>query len=616
MVKLNKEQEEAANFLNGVCVVIAVPGSGKTLTMTERIGRLVKNHNIPPESILGVTFTRNAADSMRNRLAPILEDLSERVRLSTVHSFAHYLLRQEGKVFEVLSGKNQIIFLRNIIKQLRIKDISLGTVLREMSLAKNNLITIEEYRTLYEGDKTMQRVADIWELYDIEKQKKMFMDFDDLLVYTYQLLSENNEVREKYRGIFRHLLVDEFQDTNPLQMEIIKLLVDNSNGDSSLWVCGDDAQSIFGFIGASISNILNFSEVYPESVQHILNLNYRSTKKIINACHNLIKHNEKKIDKEFKTDNEEGEDIIVLESSSEEGEALLVVTEIQDLVNRGYQYRNIAVLYRCRFQSRLIEEYLSQHKIPYYIEGGLNFYNRKEVKELLDYLRVIINPISEEGNLALLNILNIPNRYIGRKFIRELEKFSDDNTIYLYEGLKSMPIELPYIRKNVKEFTEFMDPLIEEAKNLQPAEVIQVIRDTLDYDRYISDDDIPSPDDVKIENINQLQLAATKYSSIEEFLQYTDSFEDVNTQNKEGVSLMTVHKSKGLEFPVVFLIGMVENILPSKRGNLEEERRICFVGMSRAMKLLYLSYSATYLNVPAKKSIFLDEIFSDDDNPS
>ena len=161
-----------------------------------------------------------------------------------------------------------------------------------------------------------------------------------------------------------------------------------------------------------------------------------------------------------------------------------------------------------------------------------------------------------------------------------------------------------------------MDPLIEESKNLEPAEVIQLIRDTLDYDRYISDDDIPSPDDVKIENINQLQLAATKYSSIEEFLQYTDSFEDVNTQNKEGVSLMTVHKSKGLEFPVVFLIGMVENILPSKRGNLEEERRICFVGMSRAMKLLYLSYSATYLNVPAKKSIFLDEIFSDDENPS
>jgi len=615
MIELNKEQEEAANFLNGVCVVIAVPGSGKTLTMTERIGRLVKNHNISPESILGVTFTRNAADTMRNRLAPILEDLAERVRLSTVHSFAHYLLRQEGKVFEVLSGKDQIIFLRNVIKQLRIKDISLGTVLREMSLAKNNLIDIEEYRTLYEGDMTMQKVADIWEVYDSEKQKKMLMDFDDLLVNTYQLLSENKEVQEKYRGIFRHLLVDEFQDTNPLQMEIIKLLVDNSNSDSSLWVCGDDAQSIFGFIGASISNILNFNEVYPASIQYILNLNYRSTKKIIKACHNLIKHNEKKIEKELKTDNEEGEEIIVLESSSEEGEALTVVTEIQDLINGGYNYKDIAVLYRCNFQSRVIEEYLSQHKIPYYIEGGLNFYNRKEVKILLDYLRVIIRPLSEEGNLALLNILNVPNRYIGRKFIRELEKFSDDNTIYFYEGLKSMPVELPYIRKNVKEFTGFMDQLIEEAEKFEPAEVIQLIRDSLDYDRFISEDDIPSPDDVRVENINQLQLAATKYSNIEEFLQYTDSFEDVSTHNKEGVSLMTIHKAKGMEFPVVFVIGMVENILPSKRGNLEEERRICFVGISRAMKLLYLSYTATYLNVPSKKSIFLDEIFSDD-NPS
>jgi DNA helicase-2/ATP-dependent DNA helicase PcrA len=609
-LKLNPEQQAAADFLDGVCVVVAVPGSGKTLTMTHRISNLVNKHGIAPESILGLTFTRNAADAMREKLAPVLNDLACRVHLATIHSFCHFLLRSEGRMFNILLGKEQLIFLRDVMKRLRVKEITTGMVLREISLAKNNLIDVEEFRALYDGDKTMQKVANIYEAYDLEKQKRLMLDFDDLLLDTYHLLNENELVREKYRGTFRHLLVDEYQDTNPVQMEILKILVNGSGEGASFWCCGDDWQAIYAFTGASVAHILNFSDMFPGSDKMILNLNYRSTPQILRACQNLIQHNQKRIDKELRTENGDGEDVIVLESSSEETEALSLVNEIRELIDRrGLAYTDIAVLYRCNFQSRVIEEAFSQHTIPYHIENGLNFYDRREVRILLDYLRVITNANSEEGDEALKSIINVPNRYIGRKFMAELDEFQPGSSLHLYDKLKSLPIDLPYIRKNVREFIQLIDPLIADAETLQPAELIQLLRSALDYDRYITDDDMPSPDDVKIENLNQLVMAASRFNDIRSFLDYTQTFQnEAVSDNKEGVRLMTVHRSKGLEFPVVFLVGMVENILPSKKGNLEEERRICFVAISRAMKLLYLSHSLTYLGTPAKRSIFLDEI--------
>jgi DNA helicase-2/ATP-dependent DNA helicase PcrA len=609
-MKLNKEQQKAADFLDGICVVIAVPGSGKTLTMTHRIGNLVMKHGVAPEHILGLTFTRNAADAMREKLAPVLNDLSTRVHLATIHSFCHFLLRSEGRLFNILSGKEQVIFLRDVMKKLRVKELTTGMVLREISLAKNNLIDVEEFRALYEGDTTMLKAADIYELYDLEKHERLLMDYNDLLVEAHRLLIENEEVREKYRSIFRHLLVDEYQDISPAQSALISLLVNRAEEGASFWTCGDDAQSIYSFTGASVSNILNFRDMFPGAEQLILNLNYRSTPEILRACQNLIRHNVRKIEKELRTDNASGEDVIVLESSSEETEALAVMSEIRDLVERkGYAYTDIAVLYRCNFQSRWLEECFLQHRIPYRISTGQCFYARREIKILLDYLRFIVNPNSDQGDEALKAILNVPNRYIGRKFIAELEDFKGDAGMHLYSKLKEMPIELPYIRKNVREFIQLMDPLIEDVGTRHPSEVINFLRVALDLNRYVTDDDMPSPDDVKIENLNQLQLAASRFDSIQAFIDYTETFQDeAVSDNREGVRLMTIHKAKGLEFPVVFLVGLVENILPSKRGNLEEERRICFVACSRAMKLLYLSHSKTYLNQPAVRSIFLDEI--------
>jgi DNA helicase-2/ATP-dependent DNA helicase PcrA len=604
-MKLNEQQKRAANFLNGICAVISVPGAGKTTVMSARIGNLVKKHGVAPENILGLTFTRNAADAMRQKLSPVLDELSSRVMLATIHSFCFWLLKSEGVVFEIVSGKEQLVMIRKTMKDAGIKDLSTGMVLSEISLAKNNLISVEEFRDLYEGDKTMQKIAAAYEAYDAEKKKKMLLDFDDLLVQTHNLLSENTEVREKYQSSFRHLLIDEFQDTNPVSLSIMKLLIDNSNG-ASFWVCGDDAQSIYAFTGASVANILNFKKLFPASHEIILNLNYRSTQKIISACQNLISHNVRRIEKTFETHNQQGEDVVVFECISEEDEAKQVAEEITDLTSKGYEHKDIAILYRANFQSRVVEECFLQLKIPYRIENGMSFYQRREVKILLDYLRVIQASESDEGDESLKGVINVPNRYIGRKFTGELERFAAKNGIHLYPALKSMPIELPYVRKNVKEFVNFLDPLI--AQPLEPGELIALLRNSLDYDRLICEDEIPSIDDQKISNLNQLQLAATKYDSIESFLSYTDGFQGDTANDKDGVSLMTIHKCKGLQFPVVFVIGLVEGILPSKRGDLEEERRIAFVGISRAMKKLYLTHSFTYLGQSSKKSIFLDEM--------
>jgi DNA helicase-2/ATP-dependent DNA helicase PcrA len=409
--------------------------------------------------------------------------------------------------------------------------------------------------------------------------------------------------------MFKHLLVDEFQDTNPAHMEVIRLLLNEDGQGTSFWVCGDDWQSIYGFNGASVGNILNFKALFPGSQEFILSENYRSTPEILTACQNLISYNQRKIEKVLTTKNSNGDQVMVLESQSEEDEALLLVNEITDLAERGFEYKDMAVLYRANFQSRVVEESFSQHEIPYYIENGLNFYQRYEIKVLLDYLRLMLNPESDEGDDALRSILNVPNRYITNKFIQELEGFAAAHDQFLYPALKQMPIPLPYLKRNVKDLIAFLDPLMADIENMSPAELIQVLRETLDYDNYISDDDIPSPDDQKIQNLNQLMLSAIRYDHVADFLEYTDSFQESAVSNdKDGVRLMTIHKSKGLEYSVVFVIGMVEGIMPTKKGDIEEERRICFVGISRAMKLLYLSHSLQYLGQPARKSIFIDEI--------
>ena len=616
MTQLNAEQKAAAEFVNGIASVVAVPGSGKTLTMTHRIGNLVKQ-GVSPENILGLTFTRNAAQAMRDKLETVLEDTASRVHLSTIHSFCMKLLRSEGMSFQILQGKEQIIFIRKIMRKMKINNLPVGMILREISLAKSNLIQADEFHTLYEGDSTMLIVAEVFREYEQEKKKRLLMDFDDLLVETYRLLKKKDQVREKYKETWKHILVDEFQDTNPAQMEILQLLAGNSNGNqSSLWICGDDWQSIYAFTGASVGNILNFKNLFPDSSQFILKLNYRSTPQILKGCMNLIKHNVKKIEKTLETSNPQGEEPVVFDAANEEEEAIQIVNEIMDLVERkGYSHKEIGVLYRANFQSRVIEDAFAQHKIPYHIENGMNFYQRKEVKILLDYLTVINDPNSDDGDEALRNIINIPNRYIGRKFVTEVQEYSTQKDVHLWNGLKSIPIDVPYLKQNVRVFKGLLKPLIKDSPRMNPAEVIHILRESLNYDAYIAEDDIPSPDDSKIANINELQMVANKFDDIKSLLNYSETFKEELSNDENGVSLMTIHKSKGLEFPVIFLIGLVEGVLPKKQADIEEERRVCFVGMSRAMNLLYLTFPHTRMGKKVKRSSFLDEIMDHDELP-
>ncbi len=366
-IRLNAQQKAAADFTYGIASVIAVPGSGKTLTMSHRIGNLVKK-GIPPESILGLTFTRNAALAMRKKLEPVLKDKASRVNLSTIHSFSLNLLKSEGRSFELLTGSEQIRFIKTLMKKMKIRNIPTGMVLREIGLAKNNLVTVGEFAALYDQDESMLKIGQVYEAYEDAKSKKLLMDFNDLLIETHTLLKTNKEVKTKYQSMFRHTLVDEFQDTNPAQLHILNELIDDKSKDRSFWVCGDDWQSIYSFTGASVGNILNFNKNHKGSSQFILDLNYRSTPQILDVCQNLINQNTKKIEKTLRTDNSSGDGIIVLECSNEEDEGVQVANEIMDLTQAsGYQYKNLAVLYRANSLSRVIEDELKQNKIPYHI---------------------------------------------------------------------------------------------------------------------------------------------------------------------------------------------------------------------------------------------------------
>jgi len=609
--QLNEQQKRAASFGNGVASVLAIPGSGKTLTMTHRIGNLIRKHGVAPESILGLTFTRNAAAAMKERLKPVLNEMTKRVQLQTIHAFCYSLLKAEGKAFEIITEKDQLTLIKKLSKKEKISQIPSGMIVREIGLAKNNLITWQEFKEMYLGDLTMMKVGHVYMAYEESKRKNLQMDLNDLLMETYKLLKDNQSVRKKYQDQFSHILVDEFQDTNPAQMSILRLLVSGRNGNSSFWVCGDDWQSIYAFTGASVGNILNFKEMFKNARQFILDMNYRSTPEILDVCQRLIANNTRKIEKTLRTENQTGEGVSVLAGVNEEDESLQIVNEIADLLERkGYSYKDIAVLYRANCQSRIVEEAFSKYKIPYHVENGMSFYQRHEVRTLLEYLRFIDSPDTDEGNDAFRKIINVPNRYIGKSFITELEGYAGQKEVHLYQALKTMRIEIPYLRKYVKQFTEILEPLIKDKSQLEPGEMIGILRETLEYDRFITDDDVPSPDDEKIGNVNQLQLAATKYSDINSLLNYTDSFRDETSNDKNGVSLMTIHKAKGLEFPVVFVTGLIDGLLPHKSGDLEEERRVAFVGISRAMRQLYLTYASTYAGRPVKKSPFLSEMFS------
>ena len=488
MYELNEQQRAAAEFLEGIAIVVAVPGSGKTLTMVHRIANLVKD-GVAPENILGITFTRNAANALKERLNTLIGGQASRVNLSTIHGLCYRILRNEGITINLLEDYKKSAILRKILKEIDIKDIEINQVIAEIKYAKNSLIPPEKYISQYAHNKTLSNIGYAYREYEKLKDSKGLLDFEDMLTDTYNLLTQTDEVRCAYSNLFLHILIDEFQDTNPAQLEIIKTLGIGKD-NRSLYAVGDDSQSIYSFTGASIDSILQFKKMFPAAIEFRLTLNYRSTPQILEACSNLISHNCLKIDKELITSNPQGEQVTVWEASSEEEEANFIVNEIKAITGRNlFSLREIVILYRANFQSRILEEELFSNSIPYSVENNSNFYQRREVGYLLDYLRVIHDPLSERGGEALINILNIPNRYLGNRVKQDLKSYAHLRGLSVFLAMKEMSFRIPYEHHNIRAFINLLEFMKKEAEGKPPTQVVSLLRSALDYDRYISEGD-------------------------------------------------------------------------------------------------------------------------------
>ena len=635
---LNTDQKKAAMQIDGASMVIAGPGSGKTRVLTYRIAHLLKNE-ISAFNILALTFTNKAAKEMRNRIGKIVgESDSKNLWMGTFHSVFSRILRIESdkinfpKNFTIYDTIDSRSVIRSIIKDLKLdKDAyKPNEIQNRISLLKNNFITPEKYKfedDLIISDTKSKRpdFSKIYQMYSNRCIKSAAMDFDDLLLNTYKILSEEPDVLNKYQKKFHYIMVDEYQDTNHIQYLIIKKL---AALNENIFVVGDDAQSIYSFRGANIQNILNFKYDYPDYKLYKLEQNYRSTNKIVSAANSLIKHNKKQINKEVWTNNKEGEFISICETTTDNDEARLVSNTIDSLISNN-NYYDCAILYRTNAQSRAIEEALRRINIPYKIYGGLSFYQRKEIKDILAYLRLSINHKDEE---ALKRIINYPARGIGDTTLQKLIITAEQKNCTIWEIIEQIEgidikINNGLVNKLVN-FRTLIQSYSAETKSKDAYNITEHIIKSSGIYSTLSLDKSPEGTN-RFENIQELLNGIKDFTEnfetntiplLSDFMQevalMTDTDNNKNT-DKNTVTLMTVHSSKGLEFPFVFLVGMEEGLFPSIMSSntleeLEEERRLFYVAMTRAEKRLFLSYSKIRFKwgqyIDADESRFISEI--------
>ena len=602
---LNDKQIEAVLHDKGPALVVAGPGSGKTKVLTNRIAYLITLRNVPHRNILCVTFTNKAAKEVQHRVESILEKTTTRsdrlVWGGTFHSICSKILRIDGgqigipSSFVIYDTDDQLSLIRHILKDFGVntKQVNPNAVLASISDSKSELITPSEYASTAHGlfQKTVSR---IYPEYQKRLRKNDALDFDDLLMEVVNLFSKEEGVLAKYQSIFHYILVDEYQDTNKAQYVITKLLAQKHK---NLFVVGDMAQAIYSFRGADYRNILNFQRDYPEAKVYNLEQNYRSTQTILSAAKTMIKNNTSHIPLDLWTQREEDEKICLYTGLNEVDEASFVTNEIIDHISNGGDYNEVAVLYRTNAQSRTIEENLIKSNIPYRMVGGFRFYARKEVKDIISYLRVIHNV---KDAVAWERIINTPTRGVGKKALEELKK--TDWNIQEIERISKLPIS----------------SWLEKKKTLATMELMDEVLYTTKYIDWIDDgsDDALS----RVENIKELRSVAANFNDLDEFLENVALIESTNKPASEeinGVTLMTVHASKGLEFPVVFIIGLEEGLFPHSRSllelsELEEERRLCYVAITRAKDKVYLTqarsrlyFGRTESNAPSR---FIKEI--------
>jgi len=607
---LNKEQREAVYHTEGPLLILAGAGSGKTRVLTHRIAYLIDEKGVNPWNILAITFTNKAAGEMRERVDQIVGFGSESIWVSTFHSTCVRILRRHIDLlgydtsFTIYDADDQKTLMKDVCKYLQIdtKVYKERNLLAAISSAKDELITPEEYELNAAGDFGKQKIAKVYKEYEKQLRANNALDFDDLLVKTVQLFQTQPEVLDYYQERFRYIMVDEYQDTNTVQFELIRILAKKYR---NLCVVGDDDQSIYKFRGANIKNILNFEHVFEDAKVIKLEQNYRSTGNILNAANAVIKNNFGRKEKSLWTENGEGDKIAFRQFDSGYDEAEYIVGDIKEHVNSGTRtYNDHAVLYRTNAQSRMFEEKFVTANIPYKIVGGINFYARKEIKDLLAYLKTIDNG---KDDLAVRRIINVPKRGIGLTTINRVQENALERGVSFYETLRAADL-IPNIGRSVSKLESFV-ALIEhfksEAKNMSICDLMQEI---LDMTGYI--EDLKSEGDIeaetRIENIDELmnKIAAYEESCEDEmptlsgFLEEVALVADIDSLDEDSdyVVLMTLHSAKGLEFPEVYLAGMEDGLFPSYMTitsddptEVEEERRLCYVGITRARENLTLT---------------------------
>lgn len=589
---LNDKQKEAVLYNDGPLLIIAGAGAGKTKTLTTKIAYLIEEKYATPYNVLAITFTNKAAKEMKDRLYAILGDVAKKIQVSTFHSFGLKLLRENFELlgydrnFVIMDSDDSLTVVKKIIKDLGYdpKVYNPKAIRNKISSCKNEMISAKAYERYAVSDYE-QVIHKIYEKYEDKLYQNNSVDFDDLLLLPIKLFKENPDVLERYQDLYQYILIDEYQDTNQAQYILTKLI---SEKNRRITCVGDDSQSIYSFRGANYKNILNFEKDYPDAKTILLEQNYRSTSTILDAANQVIKNNSQRKDKKLWTDRGTGEKIKYYRAYNERDEAQYVIRKIKELVNKGTEYKDIAILYRTNAQSRVVEEEMLKENLPYRVIGSFYFYSRKEIKDLIAYLRLIHN---SKDNISLLRVINTPKRGIGLKTIENLTSKADEEGISIYDAINSGK-EL--------EFKNTIEKLKIVAEDLTLTELIDKVLDASGMKKELeSEQSLES--EVRLENLEEFKSITKAFEekegliSLEDFLLEISLISDVEEYKDDPnrISLMTVHSVKGLEFDNVFVIGMEEGIFPHMNSlmenmALEEERRLCYVAITRAKDNLHL----------------------------
>lgn len=604
---LNDKQYEAVINTDGPCLVIAGAGSGKTKVLTHKIAYLMQEKDIKPWNILAITFTNKAANEMKERVEALVGDDAKDMWIGTFHSICVKILRRFidrigfDHSFVIFDTSDQRTLIKECLKDLKIDDkmFTDRIVQFEISNAKNDMKEPEEYEAMVKGDYRREKIASVYNLYQRRLKENNAIDFDDIINYTIKIFKENDDVLDYYTNKFNYILVDEYQDTNKSQFTLIRLL---AKAHGNITVVGDNDQGIYSFRGADISNILNFEKDFKGTKIIKLEQNYRCTQNILNAANSVIKNNEVKYKKKLWTENEEGALPTFHVSDDEYDEGRYIVEEINHLRREEYyKYSDFAILYRMNSQSRAIEEILGREAIPYKIVGGLKYFERKEIKDIIAYLRLINNT---SDNLALKGIINEPKRGIGKTSLDKIQAISEQTGIPMYQIIKEADqYGLSRVYSNAQGFIEVIEDLISKKDEYTITELIKHTLKETGYTKALEDENSIEAEN-RIENLEEFLTIAVQFeeeeadNDLSTFLEGITLSSDIDgmDEEEESVTLMTLHSAKGLEFPVVFLVGMEERIFPGYKSigepkELEEERRLCYVGITRAKNNLYLTCS-------------------------